>query len=373
MRILHVAESAQGGVGTYLAEILPDQARRFGVDNVRAVVPDRHAAHLSGVDRRLITVWPRPDRSAAGAARLALAVQREVARFAPTVVHAHSSIAGAVVRGLYGWRPRRFRIVYCPHGWAFDRRSSAPKKHAIELVERGLASAADRIVVISEHEQREAIRIGIAPERLSLVLNGIADQPTARPARWDDERLKLLFVGRLDEQKGFDTLIDAVEPLKDRVALRVIGKAIAGPATRRRTDRAQVEYLGWRSLAEVAAEIAAADLIAIPSRWEGFGLVALEAMREGRAVVASAVGGLREIVVDGETGRLVPPDAPERLMRAIAGHSRNEWRAMGAAGRLRFERLFTASRMNDALAQLYHELSPPSAPIPVRAAERAHA
>ncbi len=361
MKILHVAESAQGGVGTYLAEILPDQARRFGVDGVRAIVPDRHAGHLSGVDRRLIVTWPRSDRSVAGAARLAAAVRREVARFAPTVVHAHSSVAGAVVRGLYGWRPRDFAVVYCPHGWAFDRRSAALKTRAIELVERVLAPAADRIVVISEHERREALRLGIAPERLSLVLNGIADTPPARPARWDDERLKVLFVGRLDEQKGFDTLLDAVEPLTDRVALRVIGKAVAGPATTRATNRRQVEYLGWRSLAEVSAEIAAADLVAVPSRWEGFGLVALEAMREGRAVVASAVGGLREIVVDGETGRLVRPNAPERLMRAITEHDRNEWRAMGAAGRVRFERLFTASRMNDALAALYRELAPATA------------
>ncbi|MEJ8630106.1 glycosyltransferase [Sphingomonas sp. I4] len=63
-------------------------------------------------------------------------------------------------------------------------------------------------------------------------------------------------------------------------------------------------------MSEVATEIAAADVVAIPSRWEGFGLVALEAMCGSCAVVASSVGGLREIIVDGVTGYLVPPTVP---------------------------------------------------------------
>ena len=358
MRILHIAESAQGGVGTYLAEILPDQARRYGGDNVRALVPQQHAAHLGGVDRRLLATWNRKDRSPLGALRLAAAIRREIAAFAPGVVHAHSSIAGGVLRLLHGWTTPPFRIVYCPHGWAFDRRSSALKHRLIERIESSLAPVADRIVAISAHERREALRIGIAPGRLSLVLNGIADLPPARPSRWREDRIRLLFVGRMDEQKGFDTLLDAVEPLADRVALRVIGKAVAGPARPGRKWSAQVEYLGWRSLAEVATEIAAADVVVIPSRWEGFGLVALEAMRGRCAVVASDVGGLREIVVEGITGHLVPADSPERLMRVLGSHDRATWRAMGQAGRARYEAAFTARRMNDELAALYEELVP---------------
>ena len=359
MRILHVAESAQGGVGTYLAEILPDQARRYGSDNVRALVPVQHAAHVSGVDRRLLVTWRRQERSLLGVARLAMAIRRAVADFRPTVVHAHSSIAGGVLRLLYGWTRRPFEIVYCPHGWAFDRDSLALKKRLIERIERNLAPQADRIAVISAHEYREGVRIGIDPARLVLVLNGITDLPPARPARWEDSRIKVLFVGRLDTQKGFDTLLDAIEPMQDRMSLRVIGKAVAGPATAPRPRRPEVEHLGWRSLAEVATEIAAADVVVIPSRWEGFGLVALEAMRGGCAVVASAVGGLPEIVVEGVTGHLVPPDNPERLMRVLGLHDRATWCAMGLAGRARYEAMFTARRMNDELAALYQALVPP--------------
>ena len=358
MRILHIAESAQGGVGTYLTEILCDQARRYGGDRVRALVPAQHAAHLSGVDRRLLIPWRRRHRSVRGMVSLARAISHAVAQVQPTIVHAHSSFAGAVLRLMYRpWRRPPFRIVYCPHGWAFDRRSSAWKRRLVEGVERVLAPAADRIVLISAHEQREGARIGIDPAAMTLVLNGITDLHSERPARWQDDRVRVLFVGRLDTQKGFDTLLDAVEPIQDQVAVRVIGKAVAGPATSPRTRSPRIEYLGWRSLSEVATEIAAADVVVVPSRWEGFGLVALEAMCGGCAVVASDVGGLREIVVDGETGYLVPPDRPERLMQALARHDRATWQAMGRAGRARYEAMFTAQRMNAELAALYADLA----------------
>jgi len=363
MKILHVAESAQGGVGTYLTEILPDQAHRYGADQVRALVPAQHAAHLSGVERRLLVTWARQERSLSSLVTLAVAIWRQIAAFGPDIVHVHSSVAGGLLRLIYGWRTPPFRIVYCPHGWAFDRHSSGLKRRLLERIERSLAPAADRIVLISDHERREGLRIGIAPERLTLVLNGIADLHGDRLARWSDPRVRVLFVGRLDTQKGFDTLLDAVAPIQDRVAVRVIGKAVAGPATLPRPYTSQIEYLGWRSLSEVATEIAAADLVVVPSRWEGFGLVALEAMRGSCAVVASDVGGLREIVVDGVTGYLVPPDSPERLMRALSLHDRETWQAMGRAGRLRYETRFTARRMNTELAELYAHLSPPRASL----------
>ncbi|MDB5701919.1 MAG: glycosyltransferase family 1 protein [Sphingomonadales bacterium] len=354
MKILHIAESAKGGVGTYLSEILPFQQEMLGNDGVRIIVPDNHASHLSGVDRHMIHSWRRRDRSIGALLRLAFAVRTEVRRFRPSIIHVHSSFAGAVVRLMYGWRKMPFVILYCPHGWGFERRTSALKNRVAAMIERTLADWCERIIVISEHERQAGLAIGIPEQKLVLILNGIADIAPARPSRWDDSRLKVLFVGRLDYQKGFDTLLDAIEPFAREIAVRVVGKAIAGPASARR-GRSQVEYLGWRSLFEVASEIAAADVVAVPSRWEGFGLVALEAMRGGCAVVASNVGGLREIVVDGETGRLVPPDYPERLGHALSSGTREQWKAMGRAGRKRYLAHFTAVRLNRQLAQLYAE------------------
>ena len=356
MKILHVAETAMGGVGTYLAELLPLQAQSLGPSHVRALLPDEHASHVTGVDKQMIRRWHRAGRSPMNLMRLAAAIRREVAQFKPTLIHAHSSFAGAVLRMMYRSENRPFRIVYCPHGWGFDRPGSATKNKAFAAVERRLSALCDQIVIISEHERREGLRIGIPEDRMTLVLNGISDVPPARPAHWEDSRLKVLFVGRMDRQKGFDTLLDAAEPLSHLICVRAVGKAVAGPAMTR-TGSGVVEFLGWRSLAEIAVEIAAADVVAVPSRWEGFGLVALEAMRGSCAVVASNVGGLREIVVDGVTGRLVPPDTPERLMEVLAEGDRGRWQRMGEAGRLRYLERFTAERMNGELVALYRRLT----------------
>jgi len=356
MKILHVAETALGGVGTYLAELLPLQANSFGVQNVRALLPDQHAAHVTGVNKQMIRRWNRKGRSPLNLLRMAAAIRKEVAQFKPTLIHAHSSFAGAVLRSMYRSRRRSFRIVYCPHGWGFDQPALAAKNRAVASVERALAPWCDQIVVISEHERREGLRIGIAEDRMTLVLNGISDVPPARPSHWPDSRLKVLFVGRMDRQKGFDTLLDAAEPLADRICVRAVGKAVAGPAMARTGGRV-VDLLGWRSLAEIAVEIAAADVVVVPSRWEGFGLVALEAMRGSCAVVASNVGGLREVVVDGVTGRLVPPNCPERLMEVLAEGDRAQWKRMGEEGRRRYLALFTAERMHEELVRLYRRLT----------------
>lgn len=369
-RILHVAESAQGGVGTYLAEMLPFQIERLGADAVRVLLPDRHATHVSGVDRRVVRHWRRRGRSIVSMLLLVWALIRAERRFRPTIIHAHSSFAGVVVRLLYGGRGGRTRIVYCPHGWGFDRRAATWKRRLAAGIERALAGRCDRIVVISEHERQRGVAVGIPPDRLALVYNGIADCPRPRASRRKDRRLRLLFIGRLDHQKGIDTLLDAVEPFPDSFSVRIIGTAVAGQGYPRRAG-ASVERLGWRSLGEVASEIAAADVVVVPSRWEGFGLVALEAMRGGCAVVASAVGGLREIVVDEVTGRLVPPESPERLAHALLSGTREQWQAMGQAGRARFLERFTAARMNAELFALYgHVLGPDD---PCAAALFAHA
>ena len=376
-RILHIAETARGGVGTYLAELLAEQAALYGPDTVRALVPARDAGHITGVDRHLLRLWRRRRRSPLALLTLTRCMMREVADFRPDVIHAHSSFAGLLVRLVYGWRRHRPAIVYCPHGWGFDRKGHGAANRIARGIERMLAPWCDRIVAISDHERRQGLAAGILADKLALVLNGIADTPSPPPGRSEDTRLKLLFIGRLDHQKGFDTLLDAVAPLAGQVAVRAVGAPVAGggPVPRRLRH---VERLGWRSLSEVEVEIAAADVVVIPSRWEGFGLVALEAMRGGRAVIASAVGGLPEIVVEGVTGRLIAPDSPVRLMEALTNGTHADWRAMGRAGRARFLSLFTAQRMAAELADLYAALgvgvalaaAPRPMPRPVRAVMR---
>jgi glycosyltransferase involved in cell wall biosynthesis len=95
------------------------------------------------------------------------------------------------------------------------------------------------------------------------------------------------------------------------------------------------------------------DAVVMPSRWEGFGLVALEAMREARAVLAARVGGLAEIVVDGETGLLFTPDDVRSLEDAIVRCAEFDLAGLGLKGRTRFEAAFGAERMAQEIDDVY--------------------
>lgn len=358
MRILHVCDSIVGGTGTYLGELVAPQARLYGANNIALLVPREHAGH---VDPRLIEAgvairYFRRLGRLSGMAALMPAYRQALAAARPDIVHAHSLGAGVVTRLLRGWGQRRPRVLHCPHGWAFDMESSPLQRATAIALERLLALRADRIAVISHHEHMRARDIGIAEDKIVEIANGIAlEAPIVTPAQWDDPRLKLLFVGRLDRQKGVDVLMQAVRPLIDRVSVRVAG----APVVTRQADSlavpANVEMLGWIDRPGVMAQMYACDALVVPSRWEGFGLVALEAMRIGKPVIASAVGGLRDILGDGIHGITVPPGDPVALCATLALLDRARLADMATRGQRRFVTAFTAERMVAEMDDAYRD------------------
>lgn len=357
MRILHVCDSIIGGTGSYLAELLTLQAQRRGPGKVMLLMPYEHRDHVeprlanSGVEFRYFTRKSR----VRGMARLALtflAVRRE---FRPDIVHGHTFGAGVITRVLrFGRRPA---TVFCPHGWAFDIEMPALARKLLIVIERLLALRSEKIVLISEHEERRARAIGIADKRLALVPNGIAAAPPTIPAvPWDDNRLKLLFVGRFDRQKGLDLLIEAIRPLEDRVALRIVG-APAVSSGYHPPALPHVDIRGWRDRDGVVAEMKACDMLVVPSRWEGFGLVAVEAMRVGKPVLAAAAGGLNDIMDNGRYGMTVPVNDSLAIRTAIETLSAQKLTALAEAGHARFHDRYTAERMTDDIDRVYAELA----------------
>lgn len=373
IRVLHVAESARGGVGTYLNHTLPELETWRGADS-RALrncvlMPAEHRFMLTRVADDSVSTYRRDGRGPAAFARLAAAMWHALRRFRPDVVHLHSSFAGMVGRPLLLLSrallncPRT--VIYSPHGWAFQITGSRLRQGATAAVERALALLADRIVVLSDAERAECIERGFPAAKLVRIYNGIETAPpVVAPATWSDPRIKVLFVGRFDRQKGLDTLLEAARAAPDRVHVRCAGASVVGD-DETQAPPANVEMIGWCDETQLQAHYAAADVIAVPSRWEGFGLVAAEAMRAQRAVVASHVGGLPEVVEDGVTGRLVPPDDAPALLAALLADDDAARAAMGAAGYERFRALFTAERSAAALAATYAVM------VPVRSGEKA--
>lgn len=120
------------------------------------------------------------------------------------------------------------------------------------------------------------------------------------------------------------------------------------------SNRRNVNYLGWLSREQIANQLLQSDALIVPSRWEGFGLVALEAMANSTAVIASKVGGLPEIVVQELTGILVPPEDPNALYQVLSSVTKEELETMGRAGRQRIERLFNPQKMERQVFDVYN-------------------
>lgn len=362
LRVLHVAETLPGGIATYLREVLSAQIVQGG-QQVRVLAPQDQLDHLAGLPAAALQGYARSGRNLRSLLALARALRRQVEAFRPQIVHLHSSFAGAVGRWLRPSLPDDVRWVYCPHGWAFSRDDHALARRAYVWVERLLARRADAWVAISRHELETAIAHGIAAEHAQLIGNGVADTQAlsvAPAAGFARDALNLLFVGRHDRQKGLDLLLAAMAQLRDcPLRLHVVGSGVLGAAGDTVGDGAlpNVRWLGWRSGPDLLACYRACDALVMPSRWEGFGLAAIEAMREGKPVLAANCGALGEIVEDGVTGRLFAAGDVAALTGLLASLDRGALARAGSMARQRYLGRYTIERTATALSALYGELA----------------
>ncbi len=322
--------------------------------------------------------WP------AGPARdLAMArLFRRLARvISPDVVHLHFCVVFSILPLALHLGGAR-HIVATEHiSLPFARRSLlrdtvARARNAVSL------RHVDRILAVSGWvRERLLVSDHVAPDKVSVLYNGVdlsRFQPLDEPVAAVRERLDIpagnqvvICVGQLIDFKGMNYLIDAAHLLRDRPHLTVL---VVGDGDRRDALAAQVErldlagrvrLLGKRD--DVHALLAAADLFVCPSVWdEALGYVILEAMAAGLPTVASRVGGIPEVVRDGETGRLVPPRDPGALARAIADLlDQPDLRAvMARTGRRVVEEQFTMDKAIADTATLYADLTADSRAAP---------
>lgn len=269
-----------------------------------------------------------------------------------TVSYSGSRVAFSTVR------PWKLTILRALDGWTARHLTS--HFHAIsEAVKRAavtdLRVPPEQVTVI--HRGREPARLGEPGEdRRSRARLGLG-------LREDDD--VVIAVGRQEVAKGHRFLLEAVPLLaarRPRSLILIAGRQ--GHATSelgRLADRAEigdrVRFLGHRE--DVPDLLAAADVFAFPSLWEGLGGSLLEAMALGLPIVASDLAPIREVVDDGYTGRLVPPGEAGTLAAAIADllDDPAAARMLGAAGKEKFHRQFTSARSVDLTLGLYERLT----------------
>ncbi|HEV7824558.1 MAG TPA: glycosyltransferase [Mycobacteriales bacterium] len=251
---------------------------------------------------------------------------------APDVVHAHFWMSG--LAALSGARERGIPVVQTFHalGSVKQRHQGAKDTSPPGRVrlERALARSVARVVATCSDEVFELARLGVQRRQISVVPCGVdLDQFTDRgPVAPRPECPRILSVGRLVERKGFDILVRAL-PAVPHAELLVAGGPPAAeldtdPEARRlRTLAAacgvadRVHLLGAVSRDDMPVLMRSADVVACAPWYEPFGMVPVEAMACGVPVVAAAVGGLTDTVIDGVTGLLVPPRRPDRMAAAL--------------------------------------------------------
>lgn len=354
--ILHVCESIRGGIASYLDEIGSLQINDFGPQNVKFVVPWDNRHELPNIPDECIIPFTYGKRSAATLANYAGQIHRILRQEHFSLVHAHSSLAGLVTRGFRAMRVFQTPVIYCSHGWSFLMDVTAAKKGFYMFVERALAPFTDSIISISQFEHDWARRIGLPPDRCHLIKNGVG--PAHQPQKLDlpASRINLLFAGRLDRQKGADVLLEAMHRLRRQdIHLYIAGEAVLGSA--KIAEAKNTTVLGWLSREELDAYYASVDALVMPSRWEGFGLSAVEAMRQSTAVIASDRGALPEIVVPGATGLIIPGDNPAAFASSLENLDKERLRQWGKAGFERQQALFSSPRVHRQLREIYSALS----------------
>jgi glycosyltransferase involved in cell wall biosynthesis len=340
-----------GGADISMAHVLErlDASVEVTVLGVSPTIVERVAGGRPDADRRVV---PRPrsghDWRSLKAHVLALRQIR------PDVVHANLSSPWSCQYCIAGAGLLRYPRVVAVYQLAVPPRSRAQRR-----AKRLTARAVDKHVGVGERTSREIeTLVGLPAGSVLTIHNGVPDQQ--RPAadrQWPG--LVVGAIGRFERQKGFDLLIKALAEIED-ASLVLIGEGSERPSLEGLAESLgvadRVIWEGWTD--EARSYIGAFDVFAFPSRFEGFPLALLEALLARAAVVAADVGGVSEIVHDGETGLLVPAEHPKALAAAIRRllADADLRQRLGEQGRQHVLERFTADHMTRAFERLYEEL-----------------
>lgn len=363
LRVLHVAQPTTEGVMVVVRDLLQDQVKR-GWD-VSIACPEngdlREEAQRRGATWHNWHAMRKPGPSVLAETRRLKAI---IAESTPALVHLHSSKAGLAGRlAIRG----RLPTVFEPNAWSFHAVSGLMRQAAMRW-ERFGARWTNATICVSDDERRAAEAAGIS-NPMVVIRNGVNLEHWPRPLSEDrlaarrvlglpDDVPIVVAVGRLCRQKGQDLLLQAwpsVIAQHPAAQLVLVGEG---------DMRASLESMGLPSVRfagasrEVRSWYLIADVVAMPSRWEGLSLALLEAMATERPVVAFNVSGMSDALTE-DCGVLVRPESTDDLARALTDllAAPDRRTALAAAARHRAETVFDIRQTCQRVAELYSQLT----------------
>lgn len=280
----------------------------------------------------------------------------------PDIIHCHSSkagIIGRVVAKIYD-----IPSVFTAHGWAFTEGIAKSKRFFFENIERIVAKYTNKIICVSDYDKNLALKV--MPEyheKLIVIHNGIKEKRLSVSYLKDGKYLNVVMIARFSIQKDQKLLIDAIDELnKEGVHIRL---NLVGDGPEKNNVRIYSEsksyannifLLGERT--DIMDILARNDVVALISKWEGFPICILEAMCQGKPVVASDVGGVNEAVIEGKTGFLVPRGNKEILKDKLKQLYDNKDLIiqLGENARKNFMNRFLTEIMMKKILRVYREI-----------------
>lgn len=328
IRVLHVAEAA-GGVERYL-QTLFKYSDKEQVENILVCSQNYDYEKFKRLADRVIVLKMAHQINPSSDIKVEKALRRIIKQLKPDIVYAHSSKAGALARiadlGL------KNKVIYNPHGWAFNMQQSAKKKEMYKWVEKISAHFCDKIVCISDAEKESALREKICkPSKLQVIYNGIDLEEIEKTAPMSRAQLGIPegafvigMVGRLSKQKAPDTFVKAAKLIKEKIP-NAFFLMVGDGELRDQIENLISQYdlgssfliTGWVDNSTAYMKIMNVGMLL--SRWEGFGLVLPEYMACGIPIVATNVDAIPNIVKDGVNGMLVNKDSFVGVQKVCTG------------------------------------------------------
>lgn len=344
-----------GGVGRYQASLKALDAHGF---DVFVLLPESDVGILPSSSDYF--TFKRPGRGLASLYNMIVAMRSARRRCEPDLYFFNSTFAliPLLFARLMG---DRTPSVYCAHSWAISNHMpNSIKGRLIRAFEGNLCGLSDLVVNVSNGDAQIAKRFGYRG-RHKVIENAVADTDHSKAQdntiREHHASIRLLFVGRFDHQKGLDLLLLAFARARRRnpkLCLSLIG----GPVRNGRVPKlpAGVTHHGWVPPDKLDQHYQSADLLVVPSRWEGLPLVIPEALRNGTPVLVSDRSNLDDLIEEGVTGDVFALDA-HVLEEYLASLTLIRLLKMRSAARASYEQRFTLERFVGEMSACLRNLS----------------
>lgn len=362
IHVLHVAETTHGGIEAYWQEITHTHPQNPNIALKQSFLYpeiDQNGTKIPlNTHKTPQITFPNSGRGLKKCWHLARAIRHTITTQSIDIIHLHSTFAGLIGRLTVLTTRQRPKVIYCPHGWAFNMPNNVIKTYIYATIERLLTPFTHAIIAISPYELETAKAKKINAKKLHLIPNAISPEtPILKPIKFPKNKLNILFVGRFHPAKGADILANLTHlaaKQKTNLHFHIIGGAQAKNESQPIAfNTKNTTQYGWINRKNLAPYYAAADLIIIPSRWEAFSLVALEAMRAKKPIFVSPNGALPNLITENNNGVILPLQNLKKSLRILTSFSEKELHKMGQENYKLFIENYTADKLQKTLTELY--------------------